>query len=337
MVPRKDFDTIVIIADNICYSKETVGIYNREPDRAQKSNVDSLIGSMKRIFSNVVLYNDPALFLEKAPLHRNDIIFPYWHGEKSRNKQALIASICETSKMIYVGGDAYTNIVCCDKILSKDVCRLADIKTPKHVVVNKPVADIDLSRLRYPLLIKPTYEGTSIGITQDNLIFNEDKNRIIKLVNNLYENLNQPIIIEEFISGKELSVSIIGWKDNIKAWGVVERYSELDNNYFNNNIHSFEDKLHSKIKLRDGKHLLSDYNMSKLFKLFNWLDKVEYIRIDGKLVNDTFYCFELSHDTTLNPLGSFFTPFYYEGYNHLSVLELLIDNCLERYNNLYPS
>ncbi len=205
------------------------------------------------------------------------------------------------------------------------------------MVVNKLVTDIDLSRLKYPLLIKPTYEGTSIGITQDNLIFSEDKNRIIKLINNLYENLNQPIIIEEFIGGKELSVSIIGWKDNIKTWGVVERYSEFNDNYFNNNIHSFEDKLYHKIKLRNGKHLLNDYNISNLFKLFNWLDKVEYIRIDGKLVNDTFYCFELSHDTTLNPSGAFFTPFYYEGYNYLSVLELLIDNCLERYNNLCPS
>ncbi len=43
------------------------------------------------------------------------------------------------------------------------------------MVVNKLVTDIDLSRLKYPLLIKPTYEGTSIGITQDNLIFSEDK------------------------------------------------------------------------------------------------------------------------------------------------------------------
>ncbi|WP_071150255.1 MULTISPECIES: hypothetical protein [Bacteroides] len=102
MITRKDFDTIVIIADNICYSKESVGIYSREPDRAQKSNVDSLIDSMKKIFNNVVLYNNPALFLEKATLHKNDIIFPYWHGEKSRNKQALVASICETYNMIYI-------------------------------------------------------------------------------------------------------------------------------------------------------------------------------------------------------------------------------------------
>lgn len=197
MITRKDFNTIVIIADNVCYSKKNVGIYDREPDRAQKSNVDSLIESMKKLFNNVVLYDNPLKFLEKAPLHRNDIIFPYWHGEKSRNKQALIASICETGKMIYIGGDAYTNIVCCDKILSKDICRLSNIKTPKHIVVNKPITDIDLTRLRYPLIVKPTYEGTSIGITQDNLIFTKDKNRIVKLINKMYANLNQPIIIEE--------------------------------------------------------------------------------------------------------------------------------------------
>ncbi|MCD8044090.1 MAG: hypothetical protein LUH10_13640 [Tannerellaceae bacterium] len=337
MINKKDFDTIVIIADNVAYSKETIGLYDREPDRARKSNVDSLVDSLKKIFRNVIMYDNPELFLQKSFLHKNDIIFPYWHGEKSRNKQALIASICETANMVYIGGDTYTNIVCCDKILSKDICRLAHIKTPKHIVVNNRITDIDLSLLNYPLLVKPTYEGTSIGITQNNLIFKEDKNSIIKIVNELFDHLNQPIIIEEFIGGKELSVSIIGWKDNIKIWGAVERYSETDDNYFNNKVHSFEDKLQSSIKLRQGKHLISDSEVSKLFRLFSWLDKVEYIRVDGKLLDGIFYCFELSHDTTLNPSGSFFTPFSYQGYDHLSVLELLIDNCLERYNNLHPS
>jgi len=239
--------------------------------------------------------------------------------------------------MVYVGADAYTNIVCCDKILSKDICRLAKIVTPKHIVVNNVITDIDLSLLKYPLVVKPIYEGSSIGITQDNLIFEDNKEKVICKVNELSENLNQPIIIEEFIKGKEISVSIIGWGNNIKAWGAVERYSVEDANYFDKNLHSFEDKILRAIKIKDGKQLMSDENMNKLFQLFNWLDKVEYIRIDGKLIDNIFYCFELSHDTTLNPSGAFFTPFYYEGYDHLKVLELLIDNCLERYNNQYPN
>lgn len=337
MATRKDFDTIVIIADNINYSKNLIGLYDREPDRACESNVKNLVDGFEKLFKKVVLYDNPQNFLENIKSHKNDIIFPYWHGEKSRNKQALIASICETEKMVYIGADTYTNIVCCDKILSKDICRLAKIKTPKHIVVNKIIKEIDLSFLRYPLLIKPTYEGTSIGITQDNLIFEEDKERIIHKTNELFENLNQPIIIEEFIKGKEISISIIGWGNNIKIWGAVERYSPLDDHYFDKKVHSFEDKLFNTIKLKTGKHLISKDNTDKLFNLFNWLDKVEYIRIDGKLNNNEFYCFELSHDTTLNPAGAFFTAFSYEGYNYLEVLELLIDNCLERYNNQHPN
>ncbi len=337
MIERKDIETIVIIADAVCYSKDKVNLYSREPDRAIKSNVDSLITNFSKIFKNVVFYDNPEHFLSNISLHKRDIIFPYWHGEKSRNKQALIPSICEAGNLIYIGGDTYTNIVCCDKILSKDICRLANIKTPKHIVINNKISNIDLSSLKFPILIKPTYEGTSIGITQKNLFFKEDKQSIINRINILYDNLEQPIIIEEFIGGKEISLSIIGWNDRIKAWGAVERYCPDNDNYFETNLHSFRDKLYNKINLREGNYLMPKKVLVKLFQLFKWLDKVEYLRIDGKLIDDVFYCFELSHDTTFNPKGAFFTPFYYEGYDYLGVLELLVNNCLERYNNQHPN
>lgn len=337
MITIKDFKTLVIIADNISFEPSEVSLYDSTPDRAMKSNVDCLVDGFSKIFSNVVVYDNPELFLENIALHKKDIVFPYWHGEKSRNKQALISSICETYKIVYLGGDTYTNIVCCDKIISKDICRLANIKTPKHIIVDSIITDIDLSLLKYPLIIKPIYEGTSIGITQDNLIFKENKIQIIKITNELHENLNQPIIIEEFIGGKEVSISIIGWKKNIKTWGAVERYLATDSSYFNNNVYSFDDKLKDDIELKNIKHMISAAVMAKLFNLFNWLDKVEYIRIDGKLIDDTFYCFELSHDMDLDPQGAFFTSFGYDGYDFQSVLELLINNCLERYNNLHPN
>ena len=77
--------------------------------------------------------------------------------------------------------------------------------------------------------------------------------------------------------------------------------------------------------------------MVGLFELFDSLDKVEYIRIDGKYYNDNFYCFELSQDTTLAPDGAFFKAISYGGYEFKEAVELLITNCVERYNNLYPN
>lgn len=337
MLTIKDFDTIVIVADNISFSKDSIGLYDTEPDRAQKNNVENLRQGFSQLLNHVILYDSPQAFLNNVSSHRNDIIFPYWHGEKSRNKQALIASICEAGKMVYIGADTYTNIVCCDKILSKDICRLAKIKTPKHLVVDHQINDIDLSLLKYPLIVKPTYEGSSIGISQDNLIKENNKKRVIQKINDLHFHLKQPIIIEEFIKGKEISLSIIGWRNHVKAWGAVERFSPSHPNYFDENIHSFEDKKIGKIHLKNAHKLISDENIKKLFNLFYWLDKVEYIRIDGKLEGNDFYCFELSHDTTLSPTGAFFTAFNYNGYDYLNVLKMLINNCLERYNSLHPN
>ena len=113
-----DFSTLVIIADNVSIDKQIITQYSREIDRAYNTNVAYLIEGFSQLFKSVIIYESPQHFLENVRSHKRDIIFPYWHGEYSRNKHGLISSVCEIENLIYFGPDTYTNIVCCDKIIS---------------------------------------------------------------------------------------------------------------------------------------------------------------------------------------------------------------------------
>lgn len=331
------FERIILVADNTPGEGGPNDLFNRDSDKAQAGNVLALFNALKQISNEVVLYDSLERFALNAASHVNDLVFPYWHGEISRNKQALVASVCEAAKIKYVGADTYTNIVCCDKVLAKDICKMNGLLVPQSFTIRKPVKMEDLPQLKYPVLVKPNYEGSSIGISQDNIFWGAEPVRLRDMINDLFDHLGVPILIEEFIGGKEVSISIVGWRDNIKTWGAVERYSEEDTNYFETFLHSHEDKINNTILLRDAKHLLDRATMTHVFELFDSLDKVEYIRVDGKLTEAGLYCFELSHDTTLDPEGAFFKALSLSGYNYQEAVKLIIENCLERYNSLYPN
>lgn len=326
---------IVIVSDNVQVNKEKVSLYTVELNKALKSEVESLEKGFNKIFDEVILYDNISEFSKNVSKHRKDIIFPYWHGENSRNRQALIPAICESENLIYVGADCYSNIVCCDKVLSKDICRINGLDFPNFELFYPGQIAFE-SELNFPVIVKPIYEGFSVGISQRNIVDNAVDAQFI--ATEISANFNQPVLVEEFIPGKEISIAIIGDGLSVKAWGAAERYHVNDDKFLDSNLIGLEEKVsRSEIKMRDACHLLNKATLDKIFNVFKWLDKVEYLRIDGKLHNEKFYCIELSNDMSLAPDGGFFKPLSYSGYDFDQSLKLLIENCLKRNKSQFPS
>jgi len=329
------FNRLIIVADNYQPDKENRTMFSRDINRATSKNVSLLKKGFEQIFEEVILYDNQSTFLENVKKHKNDIIFPYWYGHSSRNRQALVASICEIENLVYIGADAYSNIVCCDKVLSKDICRLNNVKYPRFQVIQSTKEEIEWN-YNFPVIIKPIYEGSSMGINQDSI--QHDISGAKKQIDLMIEEFNQPVLMEEFIRGKEISIAIIGWNDNIKVWSAAERSHKKDENFFNNNVYGYDEKrLNKDVVLRDARDMVTPDMLVNLFKLFKWLDKLEYIRIDGKVWEGEFWCIELTNDTSMHPNGSFFGQLKYLGLDFDQSLRLLINNCLERYNNQLPN
>ncbi len=170
----------------------------------KSNNCDvELIGNFFKLFQRI-----SSTDLNSFP----DIIFNIAEGKKGRNRESQVPILLEAFSIPYVGSDGLTMGITLDKYIFKKLMFAYSILVPKgfsipNLSVYKEKYE-DIKNLKLPLFVKPRYEGSSKGITENSIIedFNKLEDQVDKIIN-LY---HQPAIIEEFIYGYEFTVAIIG-------------------------------------------------------------------------------------------------------------------------------
>ncbi|WP_281557006.1 hypothetical protein [Thalassomonas sp. RHCl1] len=325
---------IVVVADTLDYKGADLDWLDRRIDRPDKHYVKQMIEALQSSYQNVTLYTNPIDFQANIEKHYQSLVLPYWFGENSRNRHALVPAICETNNIRYMGGDIYTKTVCNDKALSKILCKKAGLRVADDVTIYDLNDIKKLSLLNYPCVVKPFFEGTSLGITQKNLV--EDVDSATNLSLKLLEEFSQPILVEEFVAGKEVSICLLGWKEHISHWHAAERYRKDDENYFYSHLYGYHEKKSKEynLALRSVKKDIDAPLLQSCQRIFSWLDKVEYIRIDGKLHNNVFTVLELTPETHLGANAEFCGTLAFEELTYKEILSLMVNNSLMRYQNL---
>jgi len=335
---QKLYDTgIVVVADSFDYDATTLGRDDRRIDRPHSVYIDAMLDAFRDRFSRVVWYEQPAKLVENIHLHSDDVVVPYWFGQDSRNRHALVPGICEAAGIRYTGGDVYTKTICNDKALSKVLCRHAGLQVAEGIVVHDDHGLGTLWELQYPCVVKPAFEGTSLGIDQNNIV--DDARAAQYLAAHLLKEFAQPIIVEEFVIGKEVSICLLGHGGKVRLWHAAERHVIGDDDYFLENLYSFSEKKSDSIDLglRSVKSQIHESVFAACRRLFTWLDKVEHIRIDGKLTSAGFVVIELTPETHLGADAEFCGTLAFEGISYPDLLAKMIANSLERYQNLDAS
>jgi D-alanine-D-alanine ligase len=130
-----------------------------------------------------------------------------------------VASYLELMKQKYTGCNPRGLMLAHDKALSKKLLYFHRINVPRFLVI--PIGKVPLvpARLKFPLFVKSLYEDGSYGIAQASVVYNEEKFQ--ERVSYLHEQLETPVIVEEYIEGRELYVSVIGNK-RLQTFPVIE-------------------------------------------------------------------------------------------------------------------
>ncbi|HUL31006.1 MAG TPA: D-alanine--D-alanine ligase [Thermodesulfobacteriota bacterium] len=136
-----------------------------------------------------------------------DIVFNIAEGLRGRNREAHIPALLEFLNIPYTGSDPLTLSLTLDKAMAKRVVMSQDIPTPRFKKVER-MEDLDPLDCRYPLFVKPCYEGSSKGVRLDSKILNSQSLR--EKVRSLLEAYDSPLLIEEFVKGPEFTVGILG-------------------------------------------------------------------------------------------------------------------------------
>jgi D-alanine-D-alanine ligase len=150
---------------------------------------------------------------------RWDLVFNVAEGLKGRSREAQVPSILELYEIPYTFSDPLACAVTLDKAVAKRLVASAGLATPAFVVVSVP-ADIGNVKLRLPLFAKPVAEGTGKGIDVDSRV--ESLAALKRVCAKLLKDHHQPVLIEEFLPGREFTVGIVGTGRDARVIGTLE-------------------------------------------------------------------------------------------------------------------
>lgn len=161
--------------------------------------------------------------LDFAKQKQPDLIFNLCESVGNESIHEMhVAGLYELLGIPYTGAPAFALGTCQNKARTKEILAYHEIKTPRFVVYKNPseVTEEELD-LRFPLIVKPSFEDASVGI--DNASIVEDFPALRKRVRRIFQEHDQPVLVEEYVNGRELNVAIMGNKRPI-----VMPISEID-------------------------------------------------------------------------------------------------------------
>ena len=151
--------------------------------------------------------------LERPP----DLVFNMAESTRTRSREAHVPAVCELLGVPYTGSDPLTLAAALDKAVAKTLIAAAGIATPRWCVVEAATDDV---ALEFPMLAKPLAEGSSMGIRLSSR--SDDPAELRTHVERLLRDYGQPVLVEEFCPGPELTVGIVGTGASAAPLGVME-------------------------------------------------------------------------------------------------------------------
>ena len=157
--------------------------------------------------------------LEKMGNLDVDIVFNISEGITGRNRESQVPILLEMAGVPFVGADALTLGLTLDKVMAKKIFIAEKIPTPKFYEFKSSEELANTNHYKFPLIVKPRFEGSSKGLSESSRVENRDD--LKKQVDFVAQAYKQPVLVEEFISGQEFTVAIVG-NDPPEAMPVVQ-------------------------------------------------------------------------------------------------------------------
>jgi len=224
-------------------------------------------------------------FIEKLKKIKPKAVFNALHGRYGED--GFIQGILESLKIPYTHSGILSSSLAMNKELSRILFIKNKIKTPKYFLLKKTKGKILVKMMKkkgikFPIVIKPINEGSSLGVSicKNKKQFNKNYNKI--------KNEYDSIIVEQYIPGKEIQVAIM---DN-KPLGAIELVPKRK-------FYDYEAKYSSKAKT---KHIMPASISKKKYKQVLLLAKKAHkvikcrgiTRSDFRFFKNQFYLLEIN-------------------------------------------
>lgn len=148
-----------------------------------------------------------------------DICFNICEGHFGDSREAQVPAILEMLRIPYTGSSVLTLALALDKPMTKRVLTYHALPTPAFQVFERPNEPLN-SDLLFPLFAKPSRQGTGMGISPQSIV--HDESQLRNQVTRLLEEYREPVLVERFIDGRDVTVGMVGNLVAPVAWRVPE-------------------------------------------------------------------------------------------------------------------
>ncbi len=265
-----------------------------------------------------------------------DVIFnlvEYFRDEPKL--EHLIAGIFELYQVPYTGAPPFSLGLCQRKGMTKQLLLANGVLTPRYHILHKPHIK-SRHGLRYPLIVKPAREDASTGVENASVVY--DLEALNDRIEHAFQEYAPPVLVEEFIEGRELHVSVFG-NDTPEVFPIIEYdFSKLPSEY--PRIISYAAKWDP---LKEEFHRVDSVCPAKLPKrveakvreqallAYETTNCRDYARIDMRLSKDNkVHVLEVNPNPDLTESVSYMESAEKAGYSFSQTLRKIVEMALSR-------
>jgi D-alanine-D-alanine ligase len=177
---------------------------------------------------------------------RWDLVFNITECLYGDGRESVVPALLDQYKIPYVFSGPVVMGISLNKYYSRLVVGAAGVRvSPGNVVYNREEIEYKIVGLKFPLFLKPVSEGTGKGITTKSIV--NDVYQLKSLCEELLNEYHQPVLVEEYMPGREFTVGIVGSGASSRPVGAMEIVCKDNMPYCNEVKENFEQYVEYKL------------------------------------------------------------------------------------------
>ena len=303
-VSCKSVKSIIENIDKDLFEFEICGIsldgdfYKFDDDLIYLENGNWMNSNIKKI-DNIIEY-----------LKSFDVVFPITHG--NYGEDGKLQGMLDLFNIKYVGSKTSSSVISFDKSISKLIFKELNIPQVPYTIYNGNIDDINID---YPLIIKPSNGGSSIGINKAN-----NKEELIKYIAEA-KKYDSKIIIEKFIKARELECAVL-YNNEL----IISNPGEIKscNDWYDYNAKYIDNS--TTIIPNDIPNDIIDKIKEYSKKIYDYMDIKNYSRIDFFYNEDGLFINEINTIPGFTNISMYPKLIENENISYKDLITILINN-----------
>ena len=207
----------------LLYNARAVALPGLHDDAFEEYDSDATVSSIASALRAIDIEACPVEADARLPWRlaegRFEFAFNMAEGQGRRCREAIPAAVCELLGLPFTGSDALTLGITLDKFVAKRVVS-PEVPVARGVLVESEADEARMRDLSFPVIVKPNDEGSSKGIRENPIASGADA--AVERCRWLRERYRCPVLVEEFLTGPEVTIGVIGNKPNARVLGMME-------------------------------------------------------------------------------------------------------------------